>query len=118
LTPAQFADGRWLEPSVKTLMERMTIRTDPSLSAYTPASYPCVLQFATENGSSRTVEVFYPKGHPRNRMSPADVEAKFRGCARSVLSEAQQTKIISLVLNLETLPSVTELMSQLAVNET
>jgi len=118
LTPAQFADGRWLEPSVKTLMERMTIRTDPSLSAYTPASYPCVLQFATENGSSRAVEVFYPKGHPRNRMSPADVEAKFRGCARSVLSEAQQTKIISLVLNLETLPSVTELMSQLAVNET
>jgi 2-methylcitrate dehydratase len=118
MTQAQFEGERWMQPAVKSLMERMRIRTDASLNKYTPGSFPCVLQLTTMNGESRTVEVFYPKGHPKNRMSSAEVEGKFRGCARAVLSEAQQTKIISLVHDLEKLSSVAELMAELAVSET
>jgi 2-methylcitrate dehydratase len=114
LTEAQFEDGRWLEPSVTALMERMTIRTDASLNKYTPESFPCVLQISTANGEDRTVEVFYHKGHAKNRMSPAEVEGKFCACARGVLSEAQQAKIISLVRDLEKLASLTELMNHLS----
>jgi 2-methylcitrate dehydratase len=117
MTQAQFEGERWMQPAVKSLMERMRIRTDASLNKYTPGSFPCVLQLTTMNGESRTVEVFYPKGHPKNRMSSAEVEGKFRGCARAVLSEAQQTKIISLVHDLEKLSSVAELMAELAVSE-
>jgi 2-methylcitrate dehydratase len=117
LTQAQFEDDRWLDDPVKTLMERMSIRTDSSLNAYTPASYPCVAQLNGINGQSRTVEVFYPKGHPRNRMSPAEVEEKFRGCTRAVLSEAQQSGIIALVQRLESLASINELMSAVAVGD-
>jgi 2-methylcitrate dehydratase PrpD len=69
------------------------------------------------NGESRTVEVFYPKGHPKNRMSSAEVEGKFRACARGVLSEAQQTRIISLVRDLEQLKNVSELMRALSVGD-
>jgi 2-methylcitrate dehydratase len=115
LTDAQFENDRWLESSVTTLMERMTIRTDASLNKYTPESFPCVLQIVTANGENRKVEVFYHKGHAKNRMSPAEVEGKFRGCARPVLSDAQQTKIISLVCDLDKLTSVSELMNHLAV---
>jgi 2-methylcitrate dehydratase PrpD len=61
------------------------------------------------------VEVFYPKGHPKNRMSPAEVESKFRGCARRVLSESRQNKIISLVHDLEKLENVADLMHALAL---
>jgi 2-methylcitrate dehydratase len=114
LTEAQFEDDRWLEPSVTTLMERMTIRTDPSLNKYTPESFPCVLQIATVNGENHAVEVFYHKGHAKNRMSSTEVEGKFRACARGVLSAAQQTKIISLVHDLEQLNDVAELMHALA----
>jgi 2-methylcitrate dehydratase len=117
LTEAQFEDGRWFEPSVTALMERMTIRTDASLNKYTPESFPCVLKIATANGENRTVEVFYHKGHAKNRMSPAEVEGKFRACARGVLSEAEQTTIISLVHDLEKLNSVNELMAELAAGE-
>jgi len=115
MTQAQFEGERWMQPAVKSLMERMTIRTDPSLNKYTPGSFPCVLQLTTVNGESRTVEVFYPKGHPKNRMSSAEVESKFRGCARRVLSESQQNKIISLVDDLEKLENVADLMHALAV---
>ena len=115
MTQAQFEGERWMQPAVKSLMERMTIRTDASLNKYTPGSFPCVLQLTTVNGESRTVEVFYPKGHPKNRMSSAEVEGKFRGCTRGALSEAQQTKIISLVRDLEKLTNVAELMNYLAL---
>ena len=116
MTQAQFEGERWKQSRVKSLMERMTIHTDASLNKYTPGSFPCVLQLTTVNGESRTVEVFYPKGHPKNRMSSAEVEGKFRGCARSVLSEAQQDKIISLVRDLEKLKSVDELINHLALD--
>jgi 2-methylcitrate dehydratase len=116
MTQAQFEGERWMQPAMKSLMERMTIRTDASLNKYTPGSFPCVLQLTTVNGESRTVEVFYPKGHPKNRMSSAEVEGKFRGCTRAVLSEAQQTKIILLVQDLEKLSSVDELMNHLALD--
>lgn len=116
LTEAQFEDGRWSKPSVTTLMERMTIRTDASLNKYTPESFPCVLQIDTVRGESRTVEVFYPKGHPKNRMSSAEVEGKFRACARGVSSEARQNKIISLVHDLEKLTNIAELMNHLALD--
>ena len=116
MTQAQFEGERWMQPAMKSLMERMTIRTDAGLNKYTPGSFPCVLELTTASGESRTVEVFYPKGHPKNRMSSAEVESKFRGCTRAVLSEAQQTKIISLVHDLEKLSSVKELMNHLALD--
>jgi 2-methylcitrate dehydratase PrpD len=75
-----------------------------------------VLQIAVANGENHAVEVFYHKGHAKNRMSPAEVEGKFRACARGVLSEAQQTRIISLVRDLEKLENIAELMSHLALN--
>jgi 2-methylcitrate dehydratase len=115
LTEAQFDEGRWFEPSVTALMERMTIRTDASLNKYTPESFPCVLQIAMANGEKHALEVFYHKGHAKNRMSPAEVEGKFRACARDVLSEAQQTRVISLVHGLEQLDNVAELMSHLSL---
>jgi 2-methylcitrate dehydratase len=115
LTQAQFEGDRWLDDSVKTLMERMRIRTDSSLNAYTPGSYPCVAQLNGIDGQSRTVDVFYPKGHPRNRMSPSEVEDKFRGCTRALLSEAQQSEIIGLVQRLESLASINELMGAVAL---
>jgi 2-methylcitrate dehydratase len=116
MTQAQFEGQRWMQPAVKSLMERMTIRTDASLNKYTPGSFPCVLQLTRVNGENHTVEVFYPKGHPKNRMSSAEVEGKFRGCTRGVLSEAQQTRIISLANNLEKLENVGELMNHLAID--
>jgi len=114
MTQTQFEGERWMQPAVKSLMERMTIRTDASLNKYTPGSFPCVLELTTASGENRIVEVFYPKGHPKNRMSSAEVEGKFRGCTRTVLSEAQQTKIISRVHDLEQLSNVGELLNHLA----
>jgi 2-methylcitrate dehydratase len=71
-----------------------------------------------QSGESREAEVVFPKGHPNNRMSPAEVDAKFRSCARARMASARQDKIIGKARELEKLKSVAELMNELAEGET
>jgi len=117
LTQRQFDNERWLQPAMKSLMERLTIRTDAALNQYTPGSYPAVVEMTLENGERRAAEVIFPKGHPQNPMSRAEVEAKFRSCARAALSEDRQARIISLVYDLDRLTDVSGLLKELTVGE-
>jgi 2-methylcitrate dehydratase len=98
-------------------MERVTVRTDAALNEYTPGSYPAVVEMTLENGERRTAEVFFPKGHPRNPMSQAEVEGKFHSCARAAVSDDQQARIITLVHDLDGLTDVSDLMKELAISD-
>ncbi|MGE5058410.1 MAG: MmgE/PrpD family protein [Betaproteobacteria bacterium] len=118
ISEAQFAPGRWLQGEMREAMARVSVRTDASLNKYTPGSYPAVVKLILQNGGSREVEVIFPKGHSNNRMSPAEVEDKFRACARGRVPPARQEKIIGKVRELEKLASVAEFMSALATGET
>jgi len=118
ISEAQFAPGRWLQAEMTETMARVSIRTDASLNKHTPGSYPAVVKLILQSGESREVEVIFPKGHPNNRMSPAEVEDKFRACARDRVPPARQEKIIEKARELEKLASVTEFMSDLPAAET
>ena len=118
ISEAQFAPGRWLQAEMTETMARVSIRTDASLNKHTPGSYPAVVKLILQSGESREVEVIFPKGHPNNRMSPAEVEDKFRTCARDRVPPARQEKIIEKARELEKLASVAEFMSDLPAAET
>ena len=118
ISEAQFAPGRWLQAEMTETMARVSIRTDASLNKHTPGSYPAVVKLLLQSGESREVEVIFPKGHPNNRMSPAEVEDKFRACARDRVPPARQEKIIEKARELEKLASVAEFMSDLPAAET
>src|SRR5581483_1855320 len=117
ISEAQFAPGRWLQPEMRQAMARVSINTDARLNKYTPGSYPAVVKLILRSGESREVEAIFPKGHPKNRMSPAEAEAKFRACARGKVPPARQDNIIAKARELEKLASVAELMSELASHE-
>jgi 2-methylcitrate dehydratase PrpD len=76
-----------------------------------------VVKLILQSGESREAEVIFPKGHPNNRMSAAEVEAKFRACARGRVVPARQEKIIEQARELQKLASVAELMKDLAESE-
>ena len=114
ISEAQFTPGRWLEPEMREAMARVSIHTDAGLNKYTPGSYPAAVKLVLQTGESREVEVVFPKGHPNNRMSRAEIEAKFRACAREKVPPARQEKIIGKAQELEKLASVAELMKDLA----
>ena len=99
-------------------MARVSVRTDASLNKYTPGSFPAVVKLILQSGESREVEVIFPKGHPDNPMSPAEVEAKFRACAHGRVPSARQEKVIGKARELDKLASVAALMDDLAQGET
>ena len=113
ISEAQFAPGRWVEPEMRDAMARVSVHTDAALNKYTPGSFPARVKLFLRGGATREIEVVFPKGHPKNRMSPAEVEAKFRACARGKVSRARQERIIKKVLHLDKLGSVAELMGEL-----
>jgi 2-methylcitrate dehydratase len=114
ISEAQFAPGRWLRAEMRDAMARVSVRVDPNLNKYTPGSYPAVVKLILQSGESREVEVIFPKGHPKNPMSAAEVEAKFHACARAKLPLARRDKIVGKTRELERLASVAELMNDLA----
>src|SRR5919108_1119293 len=118
ISQAQFAPGRWVQPEMREAMGRVSVRTNARLNKHTPGSYPAVVKLVLQSGESREVEVIFPKGHPNNRMSPAEVEAKFRACARGRVPSARQEQVIRKARELEKLASVAEVMNDLAEGET
>lgn len=117
ISEAQFAPGRWLQADMKEVMERVSVRTDARLNKYTPGSYPAVVRLVLQSGESREVEVGFPKGHPKNRMSAQEVETKFRGCARVRLSSAQQERILTKARALDQLADTSQLMAEVVVDK-
>ncbi|HLI27131.1 MAG TPA: MmgE/PrpD family protein [Chloroflexota bacterium] len=113
LTAHQFADGRWLDPTVRAIMARIHIQPDSRLNAYTPASFPCVLTLVLRDGTAHTVEMLYAPGHPYHPLSASEIEAKFHAAAGATLPATQRTAIIECVRTLEAEPSVRELMALL-----
>ncbi|HEY7301662.1 MAG TPA: MmgE/PrpD family protein [Xanthobacteraceae bacterium] len=114
LTPRQFRSGRWLDPDVCDLMNRMTIANDPAWTRKALGGFPCTVRLRTSDGRVTTVEVPFATGHARNKMSHADVVAKFRYCVDGRLSPGRADEIIAAVDNLDRLPSIRSLTSLLS----
>jgi 2-methylcitrate dehydratase PrpD len=69
------------------------------------------------DGHSDTVEASDPIGSPEKPLTNAELEAKFRDCARNAvqpLSDASLDELLAAIGRLETLPDVRELITPFA----
>ena len=110
MTPRQFADGRWFDPEVCDLMNRMVITIDPAWTKRAPGGFPCTVKLKLKDGTETITEVPYAAGHARNKMDRAQVVEKFRYCVERRLSPARADEIIAAVDELDQLASTRELM--------
>jgi 2-methylcitrate dehydratase PrpD len=78
-------------------MARVTMRTDPSLNARAPGSYPCVLRAVGADGTERGAEVLYPPGTSRGGIAAAPVIEKFHAVTAATLDRARRERIIEAV---------------------
>lgn len=108
-----FERERWLDDDMKAMMARISISADKRLNVHVPGTFPCVLEFTDRRGKQKTVEMIHAPGSAENRMTPAQVEAKFRNCCGETLPKKRQEKIIGQVMDLEKLDSVAALMKNL-----
>jgi 2-methylcitrate dehydratase len=101
LTPASFEPKRYLDQSLRPLMNRIRVAEDPELTRRFPGELASRIEVTTRSGLRFTERAEYPKGHSRNPMTDADVESKFRDLAENVLSKAQAAGALETLWRLD-----------------
>ena len=102
----QFKSGRWRDPEVMALVERIFPQIDPALS---PAKdLPCRIVI-TANGGSHSAEYKASPGNPANPLSRAEIIAKFKRCTAGRLSDSDQKAAIDALEGLHRLSSLAPL---------
>jgi 2-methylcitrate dehydratase len=106
--PARFTDERLLD-----LVARIKVHRDAALSARYPAGIPNRLRIKLKSGRELVREVEFPRGHARNPMTDAEVEAKFHAEAAPHLAKARSEDVLRTIWDFEQLTSVGDLISKL-----
>jgi 2-methylcitrate dehydratase PrpD len=109
LTLTQFEPARYDDPALrKAAAELIEVKPDPALSGNA-----CAVEIEMADGKKFATRCEHPRGSPKNPLTRAQIEDKFRTYAKGVLSDANANEAIAMVNRLEELPSVRKLMDAL-----
>ncbi|WP_179130855.1 MmgE/PrpD family protein [Candidatus Entotheonella palauensis] len=101
VTPHSFTDAYLQDPDVRSLIATMTIEEEPGFTQRFSDEYNCQMDVTTTSGQRVSAAVAHPRGHFRNPMSDADVEAKFRRLAADIMSPEHMDRALALLWSLE-----------------
>lgn len=112
---AEFTPEALQDAEVRNCMERVDVVLHPDLARPEAVSYcsPAIVEIETKGGEILRKTVRDMRGHPKNPLTAADLEAKFEACAANVLQHAAIRKTIGLVQRLDSLSSVDALIRTL-----
>ncbi|OGA44811.1 MAG: hypothetical protein A3G24_25935 [Betaproteobacteria bacterium RIFCSPLOWO2_12_FULL_62_13] len=105
-----FDDEYLRDPKIRALTRRVKAAASDDADRRMPEAMLCKLTLVTESGASHTAVVEYHKGHYRNPMSEAEVEAKFRKLAKEVLATAQSDRLMERLWKLEDVTDAGEIV--------
>ena len=97
---AQFDAAHLRDPRIRALLGKTRVEEDAELSALYPASIGNLIEVITPSGKS-TERVDTPRGHPKNPMSDAEVEKKFRALCDGKIPRPRADRILRSVWRLE-----------------
>jgi len=115
VTPASFSPQRIQDPTLRSLIDRMTAHADPEFTRRYPDEINCRIEVITASGEQLAAQTVYPKGHPRNPMSDAEIDAKFRSLSAELLTAQQCDRALNLLWSLEDQPNLAELFDNLVI---
>jgi 2-methylcitrate dehydratase len=101
VSAAQFDAAHLNDPDLLALVGRTKVHRDAELTKRYPAGIPNRLVVTTGDGRTLTREVEFPRGHARNPMTDAEVEAKFRRLADGVIPRGRQDEALRRLWALE-----------------
>src|SRR5216684_608000 len=111
VTPAQFEMKKIMDPTIRAQLKKVEVVADPEIEKVFPALQRVIVNLTTTGGRKFSKQLDYPKGDPRNPLSDAEIEEKFRALAEGALSAKAQDKLIDAIWNLEKCVSVAKLMA-------
>ena len=101
LTERQFANNRWLEPQMQTLIAKVELRTSSEIVARAPGSMPARLEVELDSGERVVSECLYAPGHsfPERGLDRDVTIRKFYDVTEGFLTTGAADDVISLVLD-------------------
>jgi 2-methylcitrate dehydratase len=115
VTPASFASDRIQNPTLRSLIAKMTIEEDPDFTHRFPEELNCRMEVTATSGQRLTAETAYPKGHRHNPLQDAELATKFQRLADGVLTAQQCHAALAQLWSLEQAPNLRELFDSLVV---
>ncbi|HEX2829257.1 MAG TPA: MmgE/PrpD family protein [Burkholderiales bacterium] len=88
ITAESFSPQKLRDPRIAALTAKVTVHEDPAHTSRYPQAPSCRVIAAAGSGEVRA-EVEYPRGHVRNPVSDAELDAKFTRCALPALGAAR-----------------------------
>src|SRR5262245_9010076 len=113
VTPATYTPARIQDPTLRPLIEKLTVVEEPEFSRRYPAEACTRITVTTTDGRRVTAETSFPKGHRRNPLTDAEVEQKFRGLADGVLGAERGGQVLGHAWRLESLATVDPVLESL-----
>ena len=95
-----FGEERIRDPALRPLMNRIKIVESPSFSSRYPIEMPCKLEIVSRSGKRFEEEGNYPRGHHKNPLTDAEVNAKFKTQCEGRLSAGRQDAVMDAVWRL------------------
>jgi len=115
VTPGSFTGENIANPALRDVMSRMILVEEPEFTDRYPGEYNCRITLTSRDGRVESIHSPWPRGHRKNPMSEADIEAKFRSFAAPSLSTAQCGDALETLGRLEELSDLDALFDRLII---
>jgi aconitate decarboxylase len=116
VTPYDYAEDTIADADVLAFIPRIRPYEDKEIDDKGPAARHAVkMKVITKSGKELTHDIWSRRGSPECPVSDEEVKKKFIANTRHVLAESIQNKIADLVLNMDSMRSLSELTSLLGV---
>lgn len=103
---ASFDESKYKDPEILAFLKRIECVEDAGYTARYGDSFSNHLAVTMKDGRKFEAEAHYPLGHPKNPMTDAQIEEKFRILAEGVVSKAEQDAFLKRCWAMETLPNL------------
>jgi 2-methylcitrate dehydratase len=105
-----FGEAYLREPKLRELTRRVKVSEWEEANRRMPEAMLCRVSVTTKDGAKHEACVEYHRGHWRNPMSDAEVEAKYRKMALQRLPAARADELAERIWRLEETPEVGDIL--------
>jgi 2-methylcitrate dehydratase len=106
---AIFAPARLSDPRILALADKITVDEDPAFTRAFPAKFPCRVEIALRDGTTRSAGCDIPHGHHDDPLTDAEVDTKFAALAGRKLAPARVAHALDLIRALDRCQRLDEL---------
>lgn len=105
----QFTEERIADPVVNELIERIEVEISPEMDAVYPERYAGIVTINLRDGRILRKRVDYSKGMPENRMTEAEIKAKFLSLATTAIDADEAHSLLADLTQAFEMPNIVPL---------